>query len=75
MDKYVFKKNNGVDGAAIWNVAGMSIGNPAAIAMAFPLLFGNQVESNGNCGDSLYNNLHSFSINSSKTISKLSEIK
>ncbi|MGI6509833.1 MAG: 2-keto-3-deoxygluconate permease [Erysipelotrichaceae bacterium] len=45
MDKYVFKKNNGVDGAAIWNVAGMSIGNPAAIAMAFPLLFGNQVES------------------------------
>ncbi len=45
MDKYVFKKNNGVDGAAIYNVAGMSIGNPAAIAAAFPLLFKSQETS------------------------------
>lgn len=45
MDKFVFKKNNGVDGVAIWNVAGMSIGNPAAIALAFPALFGDQVQS------------------------------
>ena len=44
MDKFVFKKNNGVDGVAIWN-AGMSIGNPAAIALAFPALFGDQVQS------------------------------
>lgn len=45
MDKFVFKKNNGVDGAAIWNVAGMSIGNPLAIGTALPVLFGGQVES------------------------------
>lgn len=38
-DKFVTKNNGGVDGAAIWNVAGMSVANPAIVGAALPHLF------------------------------------
>ncbi|AMB98571.1 hypothetical protein AWM75_00545 [Aerococcus urinaehominis] len=44
-DKYVTKQNAGVDGAAIWNVAGMSVANPAVIGAALPALFADQVNA------------------------------
>lgn len=44
-DKYVTKQNGGVDGAAIWNVAGMSVANPAMVGAALPTLFGDQITS------------------------------
>ncbi|KAA9220446.1 MULTISPECIES: 2-keto-3-deoxygluconate permease [Aerococcus] len=44
-DKYVTKVNDGVDGVAIWNVAGMSVANPAIIGAALPTAFANQVTS------------------------------
>ncbi|MHA6603567.1 2-keto-3-deoxygluconate permease [Aerococcus urinae] len=44
-DKYVTKVNNGVDGVAIWNVAGMSVANPAIIGAALPAVFASQVTS------------------------------
>lgn len=45
LDKYVFKQNAGVDGAAIWNVAGVSVSNPALIGAALPTIFGSEVTS------------------------------
>lgn len=44
-DKYVTKQNGGVDGVAIWNVAGVSVANPAIIGATLPELFGDQVSS------------------------------
>ncbi|MDK8485325.1 2-keto-3-deoxygluconate permease [Aerococcus urinae] len=44
-DKYVTKVNDGVDGVAIWNVAGMSVANPAIIGAALPAVFATQVTS------------------------------
>ncbi len=44
-DRYIMKQNAGVDGAAIWNVAGMSVANPASIASALPLVFADQSTS------------------------------
>lgn len=44
-DKYVTKVNDGVDGVAIWNVAGMSVANPAIIGAALPVAFATQVTS------------------------------
>ncbi|MCY3030395.1 MULTISPECIES: 2-keto-3-deoxygluconate permease [Aerococcus] len=44
-DKYVTKVNDGVDGVAIWNVAGMSVANPAIIGAALPAVFASQVTS------------------------------
>ncbi|MDK6421401.1 2-keto-3-deoxygluconate permease, partial [Aerococcus urinae] len=44
-DKYVTKVNDGVDGVAIWNVAGMSVANPAIIGAALPAAFATQVTS------------------------------
>lgn len=44
-DRYIMKQNAGVDGAAIWNVAGMSVANPASIASALPLVFADQSAS------------------------------
>lgn len=41
-DKYVTKNNKGVDGAALWNVAGMSVSNPAFINAAMPGIFTQQ---------------------------------
>lgn len=35
-DNSVTKNNHGIDGLAIWNVAGVSVANPAAIAAALP---------------------------------------
>lgn len=42
-DKYVFKQNAGVDGAAIWNVAGVSVANPALIGASLPAIFGSEI--------------------------------
>ncbi|MGX7107027.1 2-keto-3-deoxygluconate permease [Hutsoniella sourekii] len=44
-DKFVTKNNAGVDGAAIWNVAGVSVANPAIVGAALPGLFQEQVTS------------------------------
>lgn len=42
-DRYVTKQNAGIDGAAIWNVAGMSVANPALIGLTLPETFGDDV--------------------------------
>lgn len=44
-DRYVTKQNAGIDGAAIWNVAGMSVANPASVAAALPMVFADQSTS------------------------------
>jgi 2-keto-3-deoxygluconate permease len=44
-DRFINKQNAGVDGAAIWNVAGMSVANPVSIATALPAVFADQATS------------------------------